>query len=85
MENIKTLETRQIVHATLEIDFDSLDELMTKHNIPREKIDKLKEHWAREFDDFEVKVKWFLADWVAEDIIKTIQGEEPWEKKKESI
>ena len=80
MDKVNSLESKPFVFTEFKVDFDLLDNFMIEHNIPREKIDKLKEYWAKEFDDFEVKAKWFLADWIAEDITKTIKGEEPWKK-----
>ena len=75
MEKVSSLESKQFVFVTLETDLALLDDFMAQHNIPEEKREELKEHWMREFDDFEVKVKWFLAEWIAEDITKAIKGD----------
>ena len=82
METVNSLTSKSFITAKLGLDLELLDRFMVEHNIPREAIDKLEEYWSKEFDDFEVKMKWFLADWIAEDIIKTLQGEEPWNRKR---
>ena len=81
METVNSLTSKPFVSAKLGLDLELLDRFMVEHNIPREAIDKLKEHWSKEFDDFEVKAKWFLAKWIADDITEAIKGGEPWNKK----